>query len=388
MKNLQAQRVSATPPDAKQAIFRSGAVARMVGMPVATLRVWEQRYRAVQPATAASGHRLYSVADIERVTVLRRLTEQGHAIGLLAALDTEPMRQLLNEPNESPRDRAPRLGDSAPQQAMRVVVVGQALARRVQTMAQREPKGLALVCVAVFDSLADAAQAAQAAGRSTEGRADCLLWQAGSLQAGEQHTLQTTQTAWHAKTTAVVYRFSNAAARSELIRAGTALLQEPADDESLFQWLTSLHRLLMPQSAAPRFQGLAMTDPIGTPNPLVTAPRFADLGLAEFAGLSSTVACECPAHLAELLLQISHFEKYSGECMNKSAVDAQLHVYLQQVAGSARMLFETALAHVAAAEGLALPQAQVQVQAHHGLHGLELDGSANSVFSPVANVAR
>ena len=67
------------------------------------------------------------------------------------------------------------------------------------------------------------------------------------------------------------------------------------------------------------------------------------------------MACECPSHLAELLLQVSYFETYSGECANRSAADAQLHAYLQQVAGTARMLFEKALEQVAIAEGLPLP---------------------------------
>ena len=76
--------------------YRSGAVARIAGMPVATLRIWEQRYQAVRPVTAASGHRLYSSSDVERATLLRRLTAQGHAIGLLATLETEQMREMLN----------------------------------------------------------------------------------------------------------------------------------------------------------------------------------------------------------------------------------------------------------------------------------------------------
>jgi hypothetical protein len=59
--------------------------------------------------------------------------------------------------------------------------------------------------------------------------------------------------------------------------------------------------------------------------------------------------------LAELLLQVSAFEKYSSECANRSAADALLHAYLQHVAGSARMLFEKALEQVAIAEGLPLP---------------------------------
>jgi hypothetical protein len=77
--------------------------------------------------------------------------------------------------------------------------------------------------------------------------------------------------------------------------------------------------------------------------------------LTQFAGLSSTIVCECPAHLAELLLQISNFETYTGDCANRSVADAQLHAYLKRVAGTARMLFETALEHVAIAEGLPLP---------------------------------
>ena len=51
----------------KNAISRSATLAQMANMPVARLRIWEQRKRAVQPATAASGHRLYSPGDMQRV---------------------------------------------------------------------------------------------------------------------------------------------------------------------------------------------------------------------------------------------------------------------------------------------------------------------------------
>ena len=85
------------------------------------------------------------------------------------------------------------------------------------------------------------------------------------------------------------------------------------------------------------------------------ARRFDDAALTEFAGLPSSVACECPSHVAELLMQIASFERYSASCANRSPADAELHTYLQRVAGTARMLFETALERVAVAEGLALP---------------------------------
>ena len=329
--------------------FRSGAVARIAGMPVATLRIWEQRYQAVRPITAASGHRLYSSADVERATLLRRLTAQGHAIGLLAALDTEQMREMMHAPAVAVPANRP---GAQKQAAMKVVVVGQALARRLRRLIDSKPLGPALRMVAVFDTLADAVQAAP---HSAEPAADLLLWQASSLQPGARQELRLAQNAWRAPAAAVVYRFSSAAGRAELSSAGTALLHEPADDESLRQWLTSLQRAEADSDKSVSVPDLAIPSAKSLTEQTILPPRFGDAALTQFAGLSSAIACECPSHLAELLLQVTYFETYSGECMNTSAADAQLHAYLQQVAGTARMLFEKALEQVAIAEGLPLP---------------------------------
>jgi DNA-binding transcriptional MerR regulator len=322
----------------------------MVGMPVATLRIWEQRYQAVRPITAASGHRLYSAADVERVTLLRRLTEQGHAIGLLAPLDIEQLRKMMRAEEAvgsvSPADA------SSTEAVIRVVTVGRALAHRLQRLDERLPNGLFLQLVSVYDSLAGAVKAAE----HFQGSAvDLLLWQAGSVQSGAGSALSDAQAALRAPATGVVYRHGNAAGRAELLKAGAAVLQEPADDESLGRWLASLKRAPTVVTADSRSLALGRPGDTGLLQRAVLAPRFEETALTEFAGLSSALACECPGHLAELLLQISSFETYSGECANRSAADAQLHAYLQRVAGTARMLFEAALEQVAVAEGLPLP---------------------------------
>ena len=343
-------------PRVSQPRFRSGAAARMAGMPVATLRIWEQRYQAVQPTTAPSGHRLYSVNDVERVSMMRRLTQQGHAIGLLAALDIAQLRELLltQSSTETP---------TTSQAPIRLVVVGQAMAQRLKRLAAGQPGLHAEQVVGCFETLADAAQAAR--GR-TGARADLLLWQAASLQTGMADELHNVQDAWCARTAAVAYHFSSAPAREELISAGAVVALEPADDKSLGQWMASLQALAR-QADIESTQGLgtvglepwqhgAMDPPAWTLSP----PRFADGALTDFAGLSSGIACECPSHLAGLIQQITHFENYSGGCANRSAADAQMHAYLQRVAGAARMLFETALERVAVAEGLPLPSSPHQ----------------------------
>ena len=228
-----------------QPTFRAGAVARIAGMPVATLRIWEQRYQAVRPNTAASGHRLYSSADVERATLLRRLTVQGHAIGLLASLETEQIREMMRAPE------VPQVNwvEAPLQTALKIVVVGQALASRMQRLFERQPFGPKLRLVGVFDSLV---ASAEAIGPHDESTADILILQSGSLHTGVHQELRHAQDAWRAPAAAVFYRFSSAAARAELTNVGVEVLSEPSDENSLRQWLASLQRTEASRSKAAR----------------------------------------------------------------------------------------------------------------------------------------
>lgn len=328
----------------------------MAGMPVSTLRIWEQRYRAVGTTTAPSGHRLYSAADVERVMLLRRLTGYGHAIGSLAKLDTEQLRgMVLAQATEEVQSNTDLPWRRAP---MKIIVVGQAMARRLERPSFRYRGTNSPQIVGVFDSLADAAQAAT---DSSVAEIDLLLWQASGLQVDVLPDLQAAQNAWSAPSVAVTYRFSGTAARNELASAGVIAVTEPADDEALATWLSSLEPPLIGgtghrSKTAERLVTDSWT--AGAMGLLQFAPparRFDDAILTEFAGLSSRIACECPRHVTELLLQISSFETYSANCSNRSPADAELHDHLQRVAGAARMLFETALERIAVAEGWRLP---------------------------------
>ncbi len=82
--------------------------------------------------------------------------------------------------------------------------------------------------------------------------------------------------------------------------------------------------------------------------------QYPDAVLARVAGISTSILCECPKHVAELISQLASFEEYSQECLSNSAEDAHLHAYLKSVSGSARAMFERALAMVAEHEGISL----------------------------------
>lgn len=76
-------------------------VALRTGLTPATIRAWERRYHAVEPARSDGGQRLYSDRDIERLNVLRELTDMGRSIGSVAALPAEDARALLSEDREA-----------------------------------------------------------------------------------------------------------------------------------------------------------------------------------------------------------------------------------------------------------------------------------------------
>jgi len=73
----------------------------MSGVHPETLRAWERRYEAICPRRDERGRRMYAAEDIERLRLLRRATELGHAISRLAGLDLEALRRVGEEDPEA-----------------------------------------------------------------------------------------------------------------------------------------------------------------------------------------------------------------------------------------------------------------------------------------------
>jgi DNA-binding transcriptional MerR regulator/methylmalonyl-CoA mutase cobalamin-binding subunit len=73
------------------------AVSLRTGLTAHVIRVWEKRYGAVEPARTNTNRRLYSDEQIERLSLLRDVTQGGHSIGHVAKLPTEKLRKLADE---------------------------------------------------------------------------------------------------------------------------------------------------------------------------------------------------------------------------------------------------------------------------------------------------
>ncbi|HLP01109.1 MAG TPA: MerR family transcriptional regulator [Opitutaceae bacterium] len=70
------------------------AVVQRTGLSAHVIRIWEKRYGAVVPERTGTNRRLYSDEQIERLTVLRQLTQAGQSIGTIAQLPLERLRQI------------------------------------------------------------------------------------------------------------------------------------------------------------------------------------------------------------------------------------------------------------------------------------------------------
>jgi len=94
-------------PGGSRGVYSIGAVARMLGISVATLRNWEERYGRVVPERSPGGHRLYSRDQVEQLRLVATRVSGGlsaaDAHRLLAEADQG--EQGAGEQGVSPRPR-------------------------------------------------------------------------------------------------------------------------------------------------------------------------------------------------------------------------------------------------------------------------------------------
>jgi DNA-binding transcriptional MerR regulator len=80
----------------REELFPIREVARLTGVNPVTLRAWERRYGLIQPTRTESGHRLYSMTDIDRVRSIIGWIDRGVAVSKVGKIlaKTEPLKAL------------------------------------------------------------------------------------------------------------------------------------------------------------------------------------------------------------------------------------------------------------------------------------------------------
>ena len=65
-------------------LFKIGAVARLTGASVHTIRKWEERHAAVSPSRSPGGKRLYTEIDVSRLSLIKKLVDSGLSLHSIA----------------------------------------------------------------------------------------------------------------------------------------------------------------------------------------------------------------------------------------------------------------------------------------------------------------
>ncbi|AUT46639.1 MerR family transcriptional regulator [Achromobacter sp. AONIH1] len=301
--------------------YRSGAAARLAGLSPETLRVWERRYNLSNTERSERGQRLYSAEQVRKLSLLKQLVDQGHAIGVLALMPDAQLQELANAAYTQPDAVGP----------IRIGVIGSNLAKRIAGSA-RDRADLVLEY--------SRSQLEQAAQDAPNASVEVLVIEQSELHDNAVSLIAGIKNRWGAVAVVVLYRFC-ASATIRALRAQDCLVARvPADVNELALLCRS-----------------ALTGERLPPQPPSHLPdiRFDESALLTIMASGSGLACECPKHLADLLMMVGSFERYSAQCASRSADDAQLHSDLQRAAGQARAILEAAMEKLATAEGLPMP---------------------------------
>jgi len=307
--------------------YRIATVSNLTGIPVQTIRVWESRHAVVQPTRSAGNVRLYTRADIERLSLIKAAVDAGHAIGTVAPLtDRQIKARFKDVPMRAAKARAA---------TCRVLVCGSALAAMLKTAWQarsdvRVEASLETLPEADFGSLPPV---------------DAVIVDAPALSDALPPALRSLRAATQAPVVIVVYGFGSRRILSRLDRANVIALAAPTDPAQIAR----ICQLGLAIDATPpsAFSQMLMHS--------AGARRYDDAFLHQLSQMPSKVQCECPNHLADLLTRLNAFERYSLECESTNVADASIHAMLYSASGHCREFLEEVLRRLMAHEGIHEP---------------------------------
>lgn len=293
-------------------LYKIGAVAKRTGISPECLRAWERRY-GWQPAERAGKTRFYSASQVERLGNVKTLLDQGHPISQLIQLtDAELERRLRPQTIRPGRPGAcrPRTG----------LVGGQLL------LAHREAtRNLETGDVGV-DIIAEWASAAEF--RADQGALpalDCLVVYVSTL---DTQYLEEIEEICPEVRFIVAFRYATNADLEACRQSGRAVLRWPAEWQTLVRRVSSM------------------------PEARLASRRYSDEELVHISLMASRAGCECPLHLAELVVGINDFEMHARRCGRRYGTINEDHRLVAGRLAAARAQLEESLSVLVEKHGL------------------------------------
>mgnify|MGYP000586728602 CR=1 FL=1 len=308
----------------KQPGYSIGVVARLTGLSTHTLRMWERRFGLSASRRTKSGHREYSRTDLDHLKLIKQLLDNGMRIGDIARLPHKTLTGMCLSESEDKEAESPLV-------LIETVVIGPQISQHLCQHGKRYPM-LSLNCYRD-----DANEWLKSDSVVTDNT--LLLLQVDVLNKPVMQRL--IKLKHQGISVAVLYQFANQDVLQSLEKAGLVLARGSVDNDRVDQ---VVKQLLKQQRCVSALQVSAEQFSVTLPS---TLPRqFTAQQLADVAEKKTSIACECPTHLAELVTALSAFETYSQQCEANNWQDAAVHACIYAYTRQARYLIENALVAV------------------------------------------
>ncbi|WP_188564921.1 MerR family transcriptional regulator [Undibacterium terreum] len=315
--------------------YRSGAAARLAGIPVETLRVWERRYQVAGPQRSPHGQRRYSELEIRRLSLIKQLVDLGNPISAVAELPSDQLSNLLDS-THSLRVNSSQSAAIVPF-PLRIAIVGESIGRRLAGIDWHTQS---------IDVVKNCVSVPHAAEALRNIAIDVLVLEVLELIEPPCDLIESLKLASRAEGIVILYRFSPMGTVRSLREAGYVVAHTPADPLEI----EALCRVSFTGVPRDRSSVHSPAFPLDSP-----PPHFDEKALTAISRSSNILNCECPRHLVDILRTLGSFERYSAQCERGNPADAELHDQLYRITGQARHLMESALQMVVDAESSTKP---------------------------------
>lgn len=300
-------------------LYGIGTVARLTGLKPDTLRVWERRYGLGASHKSATGRRQYTQADLEHLQLVAALVTDGARIGEIAASGRKTLEMLLRQRGRSSREA---VAESKP----RVAFIGKQLCEWLDghqgCIASVDARLARTPLAELSDDLLE-----QLKGVGT------LVVECPNLANSSVTRLQAVVDSVQADQVIVCYQFGNERWLEELESRGLVATTLPPDPAYL------AFEISRGTAAKAINLGEANLGELVAPK----ARQFSEPELSAARQLRSTLDCECPSHITDLIRALVNFEEYSASCSVENWHDAAVHSCIYAYTGQARHLMEKAL---------------------------------------------
>ena len=291
--------------------YRIGLTTQITGIRPETLRAWERRYEVVKPIRTDAGDRLYTQADIDRLLLIKKLVDNGDAISAVANLNIENLEKRIT----SCKTALTSVGKND----LNFILLGRTIL---------DKKSLDSMRLNMIDVVQDPKNIKS----NYHCKIDFVIAEISTVNQGTLKVLQKILSQSKASKLLCAYDFGKESDVATLTTQDTGTISMPLNHSEITNWCSNNF---------PNYMQSTSTDRLLT-----------DQDIASIVAAGSTINCECPRHLSDLIHKLTAFEKYCSECEARNAKDAEIHQELETTSAKSRYLLEEVLIKLAKVEGI------------------------------------